>query len=90
MEQLTQICKDALYKAHNVLYALGDRGISEVHDEHVTDISTQGDMAVSKALTRFFEEQKFPAVLYSEENVVKKMGKPNSRQTPNTPLPSMV
>lgn len=68
MEQLTQICKDALYKAHSVLDTLSDRGIHEVHDEHVTDISTQGDMAVSEALTRFFKEQRIPAVLYSEES----------------------
>jgi myo-inositol-1(or 4)-monophosphatase len=67
MEQLTQICKDALHIAHRVLDTLSDKGISEVHDKHVTDISTQGDMAVSKALTRFFNEQEIPAVLYSEE-----------------------
>ncbi len=68
MEQLTQLCKDALHKAHSVLDILSDKGIREVHDGHVVDISTQGDMAVSKALIRFFKEQKIPAVLYSEES----------------------
>ena len=68
MEQLTQICKDALYKAHVALDALSERGVCEVYNKHVTDISTQGDMAVSETLTRFFKEQKIPAVLYSEES----------------------
>lgn len=68
MKQLIQICKDALQKAHVTLNTLDDKGICEVHNEHVTDISTQGDMAVSEALIKFFKEQKIPAVLYSEES----------------------
>ncbi|MFH0978870.1 MAG: inositol monophosphatase family protein [Candidatus Woesearchaeota archaeon] len=67
-EQLTQLCKNGLQKAHSVLEALSDQGINEVHDAHVTDISTKGDMAVSKTLARFLEEQRIPAVLYSEES----------------------
>ena len=68
MEQLIQICKDALYRAHIVLDALSDKGIREVYDEHVTDISTQGDIAISEALIKFFKEQRIPAILYSEES----------------------
>ncbi len=68
MKQITQMCKDALYKAHTVLNTLGDKGIFEIYGKHVTDISTQGDMAVSNALREFFKEQNIPAVLYSEES----------------------
>jgi myo-inositol-1(or 4)-monophosphatase len=67
MEELTQICKDALYKAHDVLDYIGSKGTSEIHDKHVVDISTKGDMVVSEALRRYFKEQKIPAVFYSEE-----------------------
>lgn len=67
MKRLIQICKNALYKSHQVLESLSDKGTSEIHDEHVTDISTKGDVAVSQALIRFFEDQKIPAILYSEE-----------------------
>jgi len=67
MEKLIQICKDALHKAHGVLSSIGDKGTSEIHDKHVVDISTQGDIAVSEALTRFFKKQKIPAILFSEE-----------------------
>lgn len=66
-EQLTQICKEALHIAHEVLSSLTDKGTSEVHDKYVTDISTKGDRAVSDALIAFFKEQKIPAILYSEE-----------------------
>jgi len=68
MEHLVRICKGSLYKAHGVLNLLGNKGISEVHDQRVTDISTEGDRNVSAALIKFFTEQKIPAVLYSEES----------------------
>ena len=67
-DKLAELSIGAMHKAHNILKTMGEKGVSEVHDKHVTDISTQGDMAVSEALTRFFEEQKIPAVLYSEES----------------------
>ena len=68
MKHLVQVCKDGLYKAHATLDLLGDKGVSEVHDLHVTDISTTGDRTVSESLIRFFTEQRIPAVLYSEES----------------------
>ncbi len=68
VDQLTRVCKNALYTAYSVLKSLGDRGTSEVHDKHVVDISTQGDMTVSEALAIFFKKQTIPAVLYSEES----------------------
>ncbi len=67
-EQLTQICKNALYEAHTILNTLSEKGIHEIYDEHVTDISTKGDMAVSETLKNFFKKEKIPAILYSEES----------------------
>ncbi len=68
IEQLTQTCLEALLIANNVLNTLGNKGRDEVHDEHVVDISTKGDMAASDALIKFFKEQNIPAILYSEES----------------------
>jgi myo-inositol-1(or 4)-monophosphatase len=67
-EQLKTVCTAALNNAHSVLAVLSEQGRSEVHDEHVVDISTKGDMAVSETLIKFFKEQKIPAILYSEES----------------------
>lgn len=66
--EVVGICREALDKAHRVLDSLRDGGISEVRGEHVTDISTKGDLAVSRALTGFFRERGIPAVLFSEES----------------------
>lgn len=66
--ELAGICREALDRAHKVLESLRDRGRAEVHDEHVTDISTEGDMAVSGDLIGFFRERGIPAVLFSEES----------------------
>ncbi|MFH1714383.1 MAG: inositol monophosphatase family protein [Candidatus Nealsonbacteria bacterium] len=67
-EQLTQILKKSLDKAHEKLVFLGDKGTLEVHGEHVTDISTEGDIGVSDSLIEFFQKEKVPAVLDSEES----------------------
>lgn len=66
--QLTRICQESLRAARTALSALGDSGVSEIQAAHVTDISTQGDMAVSATLIRFFAAQQLPAILYSEES----------------------
>jgi len=67
-DQLTHICLESLRAARAVLSALGDQGVSEIQADHVTDISTRGDMTVSETLTRHFAAQQLPAVLYSEES----------------------
>lgn len=67
VEKLTQICKDALYKANNILNSLSVEGVCEVH-KNFKDIVTKGDITVSEALIGFFKEQRIPAVLYSEES----------------------
>ena len=66
--KLIKICKKALLLAHEALERAGESGIHEIRDTHVTDITTEGDMAVSKQLTDFFKEQAMPAILYSEES----------------------
>lgn len=66
--ELVALCRRALEVARSAVASLGDRGTVEVHGEHVVDISTRGDLAVSEALTRFFAENAPPAVLYSEES----------------------
>lgn len=65
---LVQICKNALYLANKTLDTIGNKGSTEVHDEHVVDISTKGDMAVSDSLINFFKKQNLLAILYSEES----------------------
>lgn len=67
-DHLTHICKSALQMSRQLLSSLSDGGRSEVHDEHVVDISTQGDRAVSAALADFFAREKIDAVLLSEES----------------------
>lgn len=68
MEQLIQICKEALHRAHTAIASLGEAGVSEVHDEHVVDIATKGDRSVSEELISFFKGKGIPAVLESEES----------------------
>lgn len=66
-KQLMQVCKKALLTAHDILEKYGKKGMREVHNNHVSDITTEGDMAVSIKLINFFKEHKIPSVLYSEE-----------------------
>jgi len=68
IDHLTHICKTALQMSRQLLSSLSDDGRSEVHDEHVVDISTQGDRAVSAALADLFAREKIPAILLSEES----------------------
>ena len=68
IDHLTHTCKTALQMSRQLLSSLSDGGRSEVHDEHVVDISTQGDRAVSAALAELFAREKIPAVLLSEES----------------------
>lgn len=75
MKSFADICKDALYQAHNVLEGLKAKGAVEVHAQHVTDISTRGDMAISNFLMDFFEKQRIPAIIYSEESGKKELVK---------------
>ena len=74
-KQLTQVCKKALLTAHDILEKYSENGTHEVYNSHATDITTEGDIAVSITLINFFKEHKIPAVLYSEEagkiNIVK-------------------
>ncbi len=67
--ELTQICKDALDIAHRTIQGLGDRGTAEVRviNKRGYDISVKGDIRVSKEVTKFLRQKKFPAVLYTEE-----------------------
>lgn len=65
---LLEICKDALKLSHRIERRIGEEGRKEVHDEHVTDISTQADRMISRGLIKFFKSKKIPAVLYSEES----------------------
>lgn len=74
-EHLVEICLGALAEAHKTLGNLGDQGVSEIRDEHVADISTEGDLAVSQALIRYFGEQGMPAQIYSEESGKVEIGK---------------
>lgn len=67
LDVLTRICLEALDKSHSTLAALGADGADEVHDDHVVDISTRGDMAVSRALIDFFTATGLPARVLSEE-----------------------
>ena len=67
-EALVQICKEALYEAHRTIENIGSQGTSEVYDARVSDISTKGDRAVSKALIDLFKKRNIPAVIYSEES----------------------
>lgn len=62
------ICKEALMLAHSVIDNMGKKGIAEIHDSHVVDISTEADMAVSHTLKDFFIQKKIPAVLFDEES----------------------
>jgi len=67
-KKLVKVCKTALLEAHKTLTKIGAKGISEIKDDHVVDISTKGDMAISKNLINFFKKEKISAVLYSEES----------------------
>ncbi len=73
--QLSTICKEALHLAHRTLKTLKEKGCEEIHDAHVVDISTQGDIAVSEALITFFRKKKIPATVYSEESEKIELGK---------------
>jgi myo-inositol-1(or 4)-monophosphatase len=67
-QQLKRIVLGALGEAHAALEDIAKTGTDEVHDSHVTDISTKGDRVVSNSLINFFKKQKIPAVLFSEES----------------------
>jgi len=64
--EIWEMCREALLVAQKTLKSLGEVGISEL-EEHVTDISTEGDISVSRSLIEFFRD-KIPAILYSEES----------------------
>lgn len=65
---LIGICKDALKLSHRIEREIGEKGRKEVHDRHVTDISTQTDRIISQGLIDHFKSKNLPAVLYSEES----------------------
>jgi myo-inositol-1(or 4)-monophosphatase len=67
VEQIEHLCREGLAIAQRTLKSLRYGGAVEVTD-HVTDISTKGDRAISRALTDFFSECGLPAVLYTEES----------------------
>jgi myo-inositol-1(or 4)-monophosphatase len=67
INEMSEICIGSLHKAKKVLDSLKDGGRAEINHERVEDISTEGDMAVSRNLIDFFKKSKIPAVLYSEE-----------------------
>lgn len=46
----------------------GEQARNEIRDEHVADISTAGDRAISRALIGFFKASQIPAMLHSEES----------------------
>jgi myo-inositol-1(or 4)-monophosphatase len=58
----------ALELATATIESLGEEGTEEVWGAGVTDISTRGDRAVSRALIDFFKKQEADLVLLSEES----------------------
>ncbi len=79
MEQIEHLCREGLAIAQQTLKSLRSGGAIEV-TEHVTDISTEGDRAVSRALTDFFSACGLPAILYTEESGRRALA-PNPRYT---------
>jgi len=67
VDGLTRICLDALDVSTATLADLGAEGAAEIQDDHVVDISTRGDMAVSRALLDYFAATGLPARVLSEE-----------------------
>jgi myo-inositol-1(or 4)-monophosphatase len=67
-EDPRRLVLDTLSLARRVLRVSGPSARAEVHDSHVTDISTQGDRAVSRALIQYFRDSGLPATLQSEES----------------------
>ena len=67
LDALTRICLDALDKSTITLAALGADGAAEIQADHVVDISTRGDMAVSRSLIDHFAATGLPARILSEE-----------------------
>lgn len=66
-EILKNIVLEALARAKKRLRRVGEAGKREVYDEHVVDITTQGDRQISEDLVAFFRKTKIPAILLSEE-----------------------
>jgi myo-inositol-1(or 4)-monophosphatase len=65
---MIQTISGALGLAHRVLQEAGQGAHEEIRDEHVVDISTRGDRAISRALIDFFRASAMPATLQSEES----------------------
>ena len=65
---LSLLCLGALSNANHTLKSIGNYGLEEVYDAHVTDISTKGDMAVSQSLITYFRNQNLGMVIESEES----------------------
>lgn len=65
---IISMVSEALLLARSVLQKRGDRAREEVRDEHVVDISTAGDRAISEALIGYFRKSGIPLILQSEES----------------------
>ncbi len=67
LEQLQNLCMDALSVATETIKKTGSAGKVEVVDNDAVNTSTQADHAVSEALCSFFQNSGVPADLHSEE-----------------------
>jgi myo-inositol-1(or 4)-monophosphatase len=76
---MEHLCRGGLAIAQQTLESLRYGGAVEVTD-HVTDISTVGDRAVSRSLIEFYRGCGLPAILYTEESGRLELA-PNARYT---------
>jgi len=68
-EKLNEIIIDVLSLSHRVLLSLGTRGIKRLRKNNQNhDITTNADIAISKALIEYFQSIHIPAILCSEES----------------------
>ena len=65
---MINLLQTALALARTSLAGMDMDARTEIHDQHVVDITTKGDRGVSDVLTAFFRESGFSAVVLSEES----------------------
>jgi len=66
-KQLLDLCQRVLLNSRRQLKSIGKKGLQEVHDEKVTDITTLADRMVSERIIQLLRKSKIPATLFDEE-----------------------